>query len=274
MRILMATGGSRHSEIALRFGVQLAERGQKSPTILTVIKDQTDQDRAREILDRAVRLLGPTVTPEQTKIRVGHPAEEILLEAEEGAYDLVIVGEKQHHRLVTRFVLGSTATRVVEHAPCPVIVAKGKVGPIHHILLCDSGTQDPSLLSRLTRQLPKLIEGHEEITILHVMSQISAGPGVQGRQLRADAEELIFEHSPEGEWLQQDLQMLARLTVTPQPKIRHGFVVDEILEEAQSGEYDLVVIGANRGEGWRRILLDDLAHQIIVKADRPVLVVR
>ena len=274
MRILMATGGSQHSEIALHFGVQLAQRGRKNPTILTVIKDQSERAQAEEVLERAIRLLEPTVATVETKIRIGYPAEEIILEAEEGHYDLVIVGEKQHHRLVTRFLLGSTATRVVEHAPCPVIVAKGQAQSIRRILLCDSGAQDPTLLNRLITQLPKLIEGHEEITILHVMSQISAGPGVRGKQLRAEAEELINEHSPEGDLLRQDLQLLAQFTVMPEPKVRHGFVVDEILDEARRGEYDLVVIGANRGQGWRRILLDDLAHQIIVKVDRPVLVVR
>ena len=38
---------------------------------------------------------------------------------------------------ITRF-LGSTATRVIEQAPCPVIIAKGGPGPVHRILLCDS----------------------------------------------------------------------------------------------------------------------------------------
>ena len=57
-------------------------------------------------------------------------------------------------------------------------------------------------------------------------------------------------------------------------KVRHGLVVEEILEEVQSEDYDLVVIGAYRGQGWQRILLDDLAHRIVVELDRPVLVVR
>jgi nucleotide-binding universal stress UspA family protein len=56
--------------------------------------------------------------------------------------------------------------------------------------------------------------------------------------------------------------------------VRHGLVVDEILAEAQSGDYDLVAIGAYRGEFWQRILLDDQAHRILVQLDRPVLVVR
>jgi nucleotide-binding universal stress UspA family protein len=53
-----------------------------------------------------------------------------------------------------------------------------------------------------------------------------------------------------------------------------GLVVEEILEEARCGDHDLVVIGAYRGVGWQRILLDDLAHRIIVELDRPVLVLR
>ncbi|KPK03289.1 MAG: universal stress protein UspA, partial [Anaerolineae bacterium SG8_19] len=36
---------------------------------------------------------------------------------------------------------------------------------------------------------------------------------------------------------------------------------------------DLLVIGAHRQAGWQRFLLDDLTHQIVVRADRPVLVV-
>lgn len=290
MRILMATGGSPHSEAALRFGAQIAECAGEPPTVVTVIRHQMKRPRAEAVLARAREILSPMVSSFRTRIRVGQPAEEIIREAEEGGYDLVIVGERQHHDLVTRFLLGSTATRVVEHAPCPVIVAKGKIGPIHRILLCDSGAESPwiglraatrpvevevpSLLSRFAAQLAELMEGEEEVTILHVMSQMSAGPGVRGKQLRASAEELIHEHTPEGELLDQDIHLLERPGITPRPKVRHGLVVNEILAEARSGDYDLVVIGAHRGEGWRRILLDDLAHQIIVQVDRPVLVVR
>lgn len=274
MRILMATGGSPHSEAALRFGAQIAARASTSPTIVTVIRHETDRPRADMILGRASRLLGLKAPRVQSRVRIGHPAEEIIREAEEGDYSLVIVGERQRPDLVSRFLLGSTAERVVEHAPCPVIIAKGKTGPIHRILLCDSGIESPSLLDRFTTQLADMIGNQEEITVLHVMSQISAGPGVRGAQLRAGAEELIENHTPEGELLERDIQILERLGTHPQPKVRHGLVVNEILEEARAGNYDLVVIGAHRGEGWRRILLDDLARQIIAQMDRPVLVVR
>ena len=56
--------------------------------------------------------------------------------------------------------------------------------------------------------------------------------------------------------------------------MRHGPIVEEILDEASTGDYDLVVIGAHREQGWQRVLLADIAHQIITRLDRPVLVVR
>ena len=224
------------------------------------------------VLQRAQYLLADAPCIE-TRVRVGQPAEQIIAEAREGDFNLVIVGERQSHTLKAR-MLGSTALHVVEHAACPVIIAKGEIGPIQRILLCDSGALVPSLHSRFIAQLADILIGEEEITVLHVMSQISAWPGVAGQQLRASAEELIAEHAPEGEWLATDLQVLAHPGVHAQPKVRHGIVVDEILAESAENDYDLVAIGAHRDAGWQRVLLEDIAREIIKRLERPVLVVR
>lgn len=273
MKILMATGGSPHSEKALHFGAQIAQYIDEPPTVLTVVKRQADRPRGEAILAHAQTILSPFIPEARLRIRVGQPSEEIIREAREGGYNLVIVGEKQSHTWKAR-MLGSTAVHVVEHAACPVIIAKGQIGPIKRILLCDSGVPGPTLLSRFTAQLADVLHGEEDVTVLHVMSQITAGPLVSGEQLEADAAELISERTPEGEILERDIEALSLADVHSQPKVRHGPVVEEILDEACAGDYDLVVIGAHREEGWQRVLLADIAHQIITHVDRPVLVVR
>jgi nucleotide-binding universal stress UspA family protein len=129
------------------------------------------------------------------------------------------------------------------------------------------------LLNRLINQLSPLLKKVDKLTALHVMSQIAAAPGVRGWELRASANELIEKHTVEGSLLEADLVRLAKLNVRLEAKVRHGLVVREILDEMQSGDYDLVVIGAHQGRGWERFLLDDLAHELISQADRPLLVV-
>lgn len=274
MRCLMATGGSPHSEAALLFGAQIAARGEKPPTILTVIKSEQDRRRGDAILASARGLLATMISETRCLIRVGRTGEEIVAEASEGNYDLIIVGEREKHRLATRLFLGSTAVYVVEHAPCPVIVAKGKLSPIRRILLCDSGGMEPPLLTRFTAQLARMLQGQEEVTVLHVMSQIGAWPGIPDSQLRANAEDLMREGAPEGELLAHDLKMLDHAGMNVKPLVRHGWIVDEILTEAAQGDYHLVVIGAHRDKGWRGFLLADIARDVITRLDRPVAVVR
>jgi nucleotide-binding universal stress UspA family protein len=283
MRILIAIDCSPQAGATLRLAAHLlqAHLADDPPVLLTVIRREADYPLAEASLARACQSLN--VPNLQAKTRVGRPDHEILQEAQEGHYNLVIVGEGWRRRLpVACNQQNLTATRVAEQARCPVFIAKGRVGPIRRILLCDSGARSPlatsrlntPLLDRFIAGLADLLDGEEEVTVLHVMSQISAGPGVRGKQLRADVEELIAENTPEGELLKQDIQTLSRPGIHPRPKVRHGLVVDEILEEARSGDYDLVVVGAHGGEGWQRLLLDDLAHEIMLLMDRPILVVR
>ena len=273
MKILIAINGSKQSETTLRFAAQIVLRTGEPPTVLTVIDRRADRlsTQANEMLGKAQKILAvPNV---RTRVRDGHPTQEIIREAREGNHDLLIVGEMQANHLA-RLLLGSTEVHIAEGAPCPVIIVKGITRPIHSILLCDSGAGRSSVLSRFTAQLADLLEGKEEVTVLHVMSQISAGPGVQGQQLRASADELIEEHTPEGELLGRYIQALEQPGIHPIPKVRRGLVVDEILTEAQKGDYDLIVIGAHKSEKWQDFLLEDLARKILMQSDRPVLVVK
>jgi nucleotide-binding universal stress UspA family protein len=276
MDILVAHGGAAHSQRALDLAPHLARAFDAGVTLLTVVRREADRPRGERILSEGRAELAALLPSERlsTRLRIGHPAEEIVAECEAGRYELVVVGEKHHHGLVTRFVLGATAERVVEHAPCPVAVALGRIGPPARILICDSGYAEVPVVDQVIRRLPGLLQAAQSVTVLHVMSHMSAGPGVDGHTLRADAAELIAERQPEGEILARDRAALEGSGVEPALKVRHGLVVEEIAAEAAEGDYDLVVIGAHRGAGWRRVLLGDLSHGILDVLDRPLLVMR
>ncbi len=288
MRILIAIDGSPGTGAVLSLGTYLAlnHLADPAPVLLTVARRKEDRAQAERALLSACEFLG--VASAHTKLRIGRPDHEILDEAQQGHYDLVVVGEGwRPRRPLSHAQDRLTAARVAERAPCPVFAVLGRARPlgqerpIRRILLCDSGARsalNPAgasapPLGRFTAELAGLLGGEEEVTVLHVMSQLSAGPGVRGRQLRADVEELVAERTPEGALVEEDVRALSRPGIHPQAKVRHGLVVKEILTEAQSGDYDLVVIGVGQAKGWQHLLLDDLAHQILLNIDRTVLVV-
>jgi nucleotide-binding universal stress UspA family protein len=289
MRILIATRGSSDNENLFRFGALIARRAAQPPTLLIVIEPKAGCPASQidGLVTATCEPLQAHVQNLRTEVRVGRFAEEILCEARAQTYDLLIVaGDGQGHP-VRHWLPGSTAVSIAERAPCSVAVVKGKTGTIRRILLCDSGASGPaaappvpvlpqpcSVSERFAQRLVDLLGRDGEVTVLHVMSQIGAGPGVRGKQLRASAGELIGDHTPEGELLARDVQLLERSGIHSRAEVRHGLVVDEILAEARSGDYDLVVIGAPAETGWRRLLLDDLARKILVQIDRPVLIAR
>lgn len=273
MRILIATGGSGHSDLAVQLGNAFTEAVGGEAVILHVVREKSDKEHGEGLLKRARRLWAPHQLTPEVKMHVGEPAAEIVREAREGNYRLIVIGERIHHRILSR-LLSPTGERVIAQAPCPVLVAKGLTREFQNILVCDSGSAEQPLIGRFTSALPELLTPETEVTVLHVMSQMGAAPGVRAWQLRADADSLIRAQTPEGELLVHDLELLERSPAHSEAKVRHGRVVDEILAEAESDTYDLVVIGTHRMQGWQRLLLDDIARQVIHDVQRPILIIQ
>jgi nucleotide-binding universal stress UspA family protein len=58
----------------------------------------------------------------EVTVRPGHAAEVISDFAAAGKFDLVVLGHRGH--FLRDHLLGSTADRVAEHAPCPVMIVR------------------------------------------------------------------------------------------------------------------------------------------------------
>ena len=71
---------------------------------------------------RMVSLRSQPSGPDMTAPRCGMSAELISQVATEGRYDLVVLGHRGH--FLRDHLLGSTADRVAEHAPCPVMIVR------------------------------------------------------------------------------------------------------------------------------------------------------
>lgn len=272
MRLLLCTDGSRHGQAAVRFGALLARVSSLPATLLGVIERADDRRRLESALDEARQWLAGAPEP-QVKVRRGHPAEEILDEAASGAHDLVVVGARGR-RGVTRFLLGSTAERIASHSLLPVLIVRGPRATANQLLVCTAAGEPGLAAIELGGRVAALLGA--QVTVLHVMSQVPASY-VSTRalaDLEGRAEELMEHGSREGLHLKQALDLLAALDVPARARVRHGLVVDEILEEARVEQYDLVVIGTHTASGWMRFFLEDVTHQLISAMDRPLLVAK
>ena len=74
-------------------------------------------------LDRLAAAIDRSPETVSTTIRVGGIYPELLAEAEEWGADLIIVGA--HKLSMATYLLGSTASAIVRHASCTVMVVRG-----------------------------------------------------------------------------------------------------------------------------------------------------
>jgi nucleotide-binding universal stress UspA family protein len=273
MRVLISTIGLQQTDIGIRQLIRLAESVPIEPTVLMIIKYPEERNEADAALAQVAALLDPVFEKVQYKVRIGQSWEEIVKEGEAGHYDLLIMGQRASRPLLAR-LRGHVTQKVVTHTSLPVLIAQREAIPLKRILICDSGVQSPTLLQLFYTRLPGILTQAADITVLHVMSQILAAPGIEERDLQASAEELIQAHTPEGVFLTQDLTYLEKLGLNTGVKVRHGLVIDEISDEARNGNYNLVVIGAHRGNQVPRFLLDDLSRELVLDIERPILIVR
>ncbi len=78
---------------------------------------------AAERLDQLVQANVGARAPATAAIRLGQPWFEITEAAREGGADLIILGTHGYTGM-KHILMGSTAERVVRHAPCPVLVMR------------------------------------------------------------------------------------------------------------------------------------------------------
>jgi nucleotide-binding universal stress UspA family protein len=81
--------------------------------------------RAEDTLDQAQKILGKAgVTAKTTIASSISAADEIIRVAEKEKTDLIIIGSRGLGGKATRFFMGSVASKVVNHAPCSVLVVR------------------------------------------------------------------------------------------------------------------------------------------------------
>lgn len=147
-KVLVAVDGSENSEKALDFALDLAEKYSAAVTVLNVSESPAmgavpqeptayaggsmavfAKDLRRfheEVLSRAVAHAGE-VKPNlavSSRLRDGDPALEIVAEAREGVFDVVVVGHVGSGRVKEFLGLGGISERVAHLAPCPVVIVR------------------------------------------------------------------------------------------------------------------------------------------------------
>ncbi len=281
MKLLLCTNGMAHTNHALTVGQQLALRIAQAVDILVVDEkagsgDSRLIDAATKAAEAAGHELQAADIPVALHHQTGQMASSVVQQAQDVQYDLVVVGSRGRSGII-RLLFGSVAKEVAAHVPTSLLVIKGRARKFKRMLICTAAGPTSDQPVRFGGRLAGSLR--LSVTLLHVMSQLTMRmtfsldnepeETVSGDEL---VENGLGWH--EGEHLQKMLKLLANQGVKARALVRQGLVIDEILTEAQEGRYDVIVVGAHIAPGVSSFLVEDFAKNVLLSANRPVLIVR
>lgn len=135
-KILLAFDGSPASKKAFETACALAKQNRAELFIVSVarppeIGDEVETEAAiessrqhhRRMLAELKAALPAQKLKAHFEVPVGHPAEQIIREAERRAVDIIVLGDRGRSKFV-RLLLGSTSKQVSEHAGRPVLIVR------------------------------------------------------------------------------------------------------------------------------------------------------
>lgn len=211
----------------------------------------------------------------KAEVRTGCAYHEICEAARASKTDLIVISTHGFTGLKHLF-LGSTAERVVRHAPCSVLVVRGsqwcaavpELKPKKILIPVDFSNHSTQALE-YGKNLARQFEA--EIQLLHVAPVLY--PVTE--EMTGDLGRLDAELQERGEkFLAGLVKTFSSKGISVTAQVRTGRAATEISESARELKSDLIVFSTHGLTGWDRVFLGSTTEEVVRYASCPVLVVR
>ena len=204
----------------------------------------------------------------------GRPGSVLVDEARRYEADLIVAGSRGHGPIAT-LVLGSVSAELVDHAACPVLIARQPSAT--RALLATDGSPSAARAEALLGEWPILKDlPVRVVSVAEVERPLHSGlaPTVHRLALEAyskDVEAATAQHEAIARSAANRLGTAGR---DASSTVRVGDAAAEIVEEASTWSADLVVLGSRGLTGLSRILLGSVARNVLQGSASSILVVR
>lgn len=284
-KLVVGVDGSVASDAAVRWagrealmrGLPITVVNVVAPTLISSTMAPNDtitqgqEDRAREILDRAQRIVDEVAgnkPPNVSAVMVYAGVVPTLLEESRDA-QMIVVGSRGPDAF-GRHVLGSVSSGLLHHAQCPVAVVHDPEQAEHEIrddapvLVGIDGS--PASEAATALAFDEAARRNVPLVALHAWSDVGVFPilGMDWRTYRDQGDEVLGERLAGWQERYPDVQVHRRMVCD----VPARWLLDE------STKAQLVVLGSHGRGGYPGVHLGSVSSAVTQSAHVPVIVVR
>lgn len=229
---------------------------------------------AHDVLRGAVNRLQSSGRTVEGAVLRDRAASAIIDDARDFRADLVVVGSRGQGTIES-LLLGSVSNEVVDHAHCPVLVARAAA--LTGVVFATDGSGSAASAERILSEWP--IFGRLPIRVISVADVVrpwttGSAPTMYGQVLdaySADLRDAKVEHERLAAEAAARLRDRGRLA---DAEVREGDVATEVIDVVEQQRADLAVLGSRGRTGLTRLLLGSVARNVLSGTVASVLIVR
>lgn len=243
------------------------------PVVMSVADEEALRSDLAAALDALAEPLRTAGIVAEVVVREGSPAHLLMDIARERRADLLLVGSRG--RGPTRSaLLGSVSASLVDHAPCPVLVARRS--RVDRFLLATDGSPTAERAADILVRWRLFRNAWVDVVSVAPHRRSTAETLVTPWSMSGDLRDLPA-WNPSLEYCHFAEQTAARLRaagLVAEPIVRVGDAATELTAAATDLGDDLVVTGSRGLGDIRRLLVGSVAHDVLLHARTSVLVMR
>ncbi len=181
--------------------------------------------------------------------------------ARDGAYDMIAMSDGTHGR-VQQFLIGSTTSRVISHAPCTVLVMKNVAStPMKNIVVAIDGSEAALNAATSAVKLFGLAQRDVQMTLINVVSVKGMYKFISPVQFIAAIEDNLVMSGEAS--LAAAEKELSELGMTKLDNVlKNGEPADEIINFAESIKADLIIMGAQGRSAVEKFLVGAVSNRV------------
>ncbi len=275
MEVLIGTNGSTGTFPAIEYGAWIGATF-KMPVTLVGISEkanaaQIDESHPlEEAFSRAVEVFTHYGTEYRLEIQNGQAETLIARKASQGEF-ITVLGSLG--RAPIRHMLqGRSIHQLIEQISGPIVYVPQACIPTRSVLICVGGLGYELTAENLGMRLAGLVQAR--VTLLHVIPPMELNYP-SAREIQKGAKNLVESDTLPGRALRAGLELAQEQGLQTSLKIREGSIVEEILNEAGSNDYDLICMGSPfSGKSLRQMYAPNVAAEVAEQVGCPTLVAR
>jgi len=277
--LMVFTNGFEGSWPAIEYSAWIARNMQTRLTLTGVVEENDDEHPVEEIFSRAVTLFQEQQVDYALELENGMVEHTIMRRKDfqdppgvmENLDRLLFLGPFGRPQ-VRKMIVGNSFRKLMSIVSIPILYVPSVRMPVQRVLVCLGGLGYTLTAENLGLRVAQMNQA--SITLLTVVPPVDMDYP-EARKIRDNWKNLVDTDTLTGRSLREGLQKAQAAGVEARVKVRHGNIVEQILEELKDGHYELICMGSQFStHSLRQLYTPNITADVAENSLCPLLTVR